>query len=284
VLLSRLRAATGLALAALAVVITSAAPAGARTAAASSTPGQQMAAALRTSPLYVDPSLSSAFPPSVRAQLVRQISKAPVPVFILAVPLGSGGEWGNGDQLATVVQDYLGRPGIYLTLDAELSGEIDAYTWPSDPYGAGAAPYQAADAAMAVNLARGTRDAALAQKFLSCVQLISSGQAVPAYQAALRQLDVPQVAPAPGAPASAGVSVGLLIALIALIVIGVALAGTGAVLWLQSRRQVQLPSGPLGPAIAAAWGAAGAQIARRLLARLRDIPQRAGSRSHGRAP
>ena len=243
-----------------------------------------MAAALRTSPLYVDPSLSSAFPPSVRAQLVRQISQAPVPVFILAVPLGSGGEWGNGDQLATVVQDYLGRPGIYLTLDAELSGEIDAYTWPSDPYGAGAAPYHAADAAMAVNLARGTRDAALAQKFLSCVQLISSGQAVPAYQAALRELDVPQVAPAPRGPASGGVSVGLLIALIALIVIGVALAGTGAVLWLQSRRQVQLPSGPLGPAIAAAWGAAGAQIARRLLGRLRDIPQRAGPGGHGRAP
>lgn len=280
--LSRLRVITGLALAALAVVITSAAPASARAAAASSTPGQQIAAALRTSPLYVDPSLSSAFPPSVRAQLLRQISQAPVPVFILAVPLRSGGEWGNGDQLATVVQDYLGRPGVYLTMDAELSGEIDAYTWPSDPYGADAAPYHAADAALAVNLARGTRDAALAQKFLRCVQLISSGQAVPAYQAALRQLDVPQVGPAHHGHTSAGVSIGLLIALIALIVIGVALAGTGALLWLQSRRQVQLPSGPLGPAIAAVWGAAGAQIGRRLLARLRDNPQRAGS--GGRTP
>jgi hypothetical protein len=281
VLLSRLRAITGLALAALAVVITSAAPAGARAAAASSTPGQQMAAALQASPLYVAPSLSAAFPPSVRAELVQQISKAPVPVFILAVPLLSGGEWGNGDQLATVVHDYLGRAGIYLTMDAELSGEIDAYTWPSDPYGAGAAPYHAAQAAMAVNLARATRDAALPQKFLHCVELISAGQAVTAYQAALRQLDVLQVAP-PRGRGGGSLSAGLLILLIVLIVIGVALTGMGAGLWLLRRRQAQLPSGRLGPAFAAAWGAVSAESARRLLARLRDTPQRAGPGRDGR--
>lgn len=285
-LLSRLRVVTGLVLAAPAVVIASAAPAAARAAAASTTPGQQLAAALRASPLYVDPSLSSAFPSAVRAQLVRQISQAPAPVFILAVPLSSGGEWGNGDQLATVVHGYLGRPGIYLTMDAELSGEIDAYTWPSDPYGASVAPYHAADAAMAVNLARATRDAALAQKFLRCIELISAGQAVPAYQAALRQLDVLQAAPRPRVRAtdSSGSGTGLFVVLIVLLVIGLGLAGTGTGMWLQRHRQAQPSPGWLRPAFAAARAAPGSEPTRRLLARVWPAGRRAEPGSHRRLP
>jgi hypothetical protein len=291
VLLRRLRAATGSALAALAVVAATAAPAAAagigaargtavvapatpvrpparaRSATGPSTPGQQIAAALRASPLYVDPSLNAAFPPAVRAQLVQQVSQTPVPVFILAVPLAAGGEWGNGDQLATVVHDYLGRDGIYLTIDSELSTEIDAYTWPSDPYGTGAAPYYAADAAWAANIARATRDAPLPQKFSACIELISGRQAVPAYRAALRQLDVPPVAPSH--QAAAGLSVVVLIVLIILIVIVVALAAVGVGVWLLLRRQARPSPGQLRSAFAVAVS----EAARRLLSRGRVSSQ-----------
>jgi hypothetical protein len=197
-----------------------------RLAAAALTPGQQIAAALRTSPLYVDPALSSQFPSAVRAGLLREISKAPVPVFILAVPLASGGEWDNGDQLAAVVQGYLGRDGIYLTLDAQFSNEVDAYTWPSDPYGTDAGPYHAADAAQAADLGAATRSAGLAQKMLSCVELITDGQAVRAYQAALRQVDIP-----PPPLAAPGIS-WLVIALIVIAALAVLGTVAGAGVWV----------------------------------------------------
>jgi hypothetical protein len=316
VLLSRSRAVTASALVALAVVAAPAvtvavagAPAAqgsvaakagpgvpARSLAAPATPGQRIAAALRTSPLYVDPSLNAAFPPGVRATLLRQISRAPVPVFILAVPLPGGGEWANGAQLATVVHDYLGRNGIYLTIDVNFSNQIDAYTWPSDPYGTDAPPYNAADAALAANLASATREAGLAEKFLRCVELVSDGQAVPAYQAALRQIEVPQVA----AHRSTGLSQVLIVVLIVLIAIAAAIACTAAGLWLLRRRQprpspeLQPEGGPGQPspawspggrrrqpvpaslrgAVASARGAASSDPARRLLTRVRSTSQR----------
>jgi hypothetical protein len=255
-------------------------------AAQSATQGQRIAAALRVSPLYVDPALSGAFPAPARAALLSEISKAPVPVFVLAVPLPPGGEWANGDQLAAVVHAYLGRAGIYLTIDAQLSTEIDAYTWPSDPYGTGAGPYYAADAALAANLAPATRGAALEQKFLTCVGLIADGQAVPAYQAALRQFDVPPVAPGGGINP-------LVVVLLVLIVIAALIAAVGGGMWLLRQRQDQLPAwlaawlgdhpppAWLRPALAAA---ARAEPGRRLLALVRGTSQHADPGDDPRAP
>jgi hypothetical protein len=198
--------------------------------------------------------------------MLRQISRVPVPVFVLAVPLPGGGEWANGDQLATVVHDYLGRDGIYLTIDAEFSHQIDAYTWPSDPYGTDAPPYHAADAALAANLASATRDAGLAQKFLRCIELISDGQAAPAYQAALRQVEVPEVAP----HRNTGLSQVLFIVLIVLIAIAAAIACATAGWWLRRRRQ---PGPWLRGVVASARAAAGSEPAR-LLTRVRSTSQR----------
>jgi hypothetical protein len=212
-------------------------PAAAHAVTAAATPGEQIAAALRTSPVYVDPSLSSAFPPAVRASLLRQIRKAPAPVFILAIPLVSGGEWATGEQLATVVQNDLGRAGIYLTLDADFSSDVDAFTWPSDPQGTDAPPYHAAAAAEAVNISQDMQNATLPQKLIRCIELISDGQAVSADAAAQRQLD--QNAPpaaASGQPSGSGPG-GLVIA-----VIVIALLGAGAGGWLLVRRRGRRPS------------------------------------------
>ena len=127
-------------------------PARAAAAAGQDVPGSQIAAALRTSPVYVDPSLSSAFPAAGVSALEKAIGKAPVRVFVIAVPLVSGGQWANSGQLAGVIQDDLGLPGIYLTLDASTPNWVDAYTWPSDPQGYDAPPYHASDAAQAADL------------------------------------------------------------------------------------------------------------------------------------
>jgi hypothetical protein len=205
-----------------------------RAAAVIAAPGQQVAAALRKSPLYVDPSLSAAFPPSVRASLLRQIRKAPVPVFVLAIPLVSGGQWPSGDQLATVVHNDLGRPGVYITLDAEISSDIDAFTWPSDPQGIDAAPYHAADAAQAANLAQDMQNATVPDKLIRCIQLISNGQAVAADNAAQRQLNQDEPTPSASGQPSGGGSGALLITLIAIVV---AVLGVGALLLVRRRRR-----------------------------------------------
>jgi hypothetical protein len=107
-----------------------------------------------------------------------------VPVYILAVPLVSGGQWATDQQLADVVQNAVGRPGVYLTLNANFNTEVDAWTWPSDPTGFDQPPYHAADAAQAANLEQSTAtDAPVWQTFLRTVQLITSGQGVSALNA-----------------------------------------------------------------------------------------------------
>ncbi len=174
----------GLAMLVLAA-LASATPAQAARAARQDVPGSRIAGDLRTSPLYVDPSLSSAFPSSARKSILAAISGAPAPVFVLAVPLVSGSQWSSSEQLADVVQDELGQPGIYLTLGTTESSSIDAYTWPSDPQGLDAPPYHAAAAALAVDLAPYTQNPPAAwQEFLQCVRLIDAGKAESAYQAA----------------------------------------------------------------------------------------------------
>jgi hypothetical protein len=166
--------------------LASATPAQAARAAGQDVPGSRIAGDLRTSPLYVDPSLSSAFPSSARKSILAAISQAPAPVFVLAVPLVSGSRWSSSEQLADVVQEELGRPGIYLTLDATESSNIDAFTWPSDPQGLDAPPYHAADAALAVDFAPYTQSPPpVWQEFLQCVRLIDTGKAEAAYQAAV---------------------------------------------------------------------------------------------------
>lgn len=211
-------------------------------------PGEQIAASLRKSPLYVDPSMAAAFPASVRSALLAAIRKAPAPVFIIAVPVVSGGNWSTGDQLASVVHNDLGEPGIYLTPDAEFGGNIDAYTWPSDPTGTDAPPYHAGDAAQAVNLGPNAQNTTLPDKFAQCIGLITDGKAVAAYNAATKALDsAPNPDGGPTASAAPGSGPGgLVVTLIAVVVVLVLSAGTGGLL-LARRRGSRRPSPFIAP-------------------------------------
>ncbi|MBO0804118.1 MAG: hypothetical protein J2P25_13720, partial [Nocardiopsaceae bacterium] len=204
--------------------------------AGAASPGEKIAASLRKSPLYVDPSMAGAFPASVRSSLLAAITKAPAPVFIIVAPLVSGGDWSSGDQLASVVHNDLGKPGIYLTPDAEYGGNIDAYTWPSDPTGTDAPPYHAADAAQAVNLATNAQNTTLPDKFTRCLRLVTDGKAVSAYNAAAKALNSgPNAGGGPGRPSASGSGPsGLVITLIVVIVV---LAGGGITGLLFARRR-----------------------------------------------
>jgi len=211
--------------------LASAAPAWAAGTAAQDVPGAQIAAALRKSPLYVDPSLSSAFPAAARRSILAAIRKAPTPVFVLAIPLVSGSQWSTSEQLADVVQDDLGKPGIYLTLDSDYSGNIDAYTWPSDPQGLSYPPYYAADAAQAVDMEQGIQSPPVWQLFLQCVRLVDGGKAESAYQTALSDLGQGSsggqaASPSSGGGAAAGAGT-----------VAVAAAGAGAVVLVRRRRR-----------------------------------------------
>lgn len=209
-------------------------------AAASATPGQRIADSLRTSPIYVDPSLSSVFPSGIRAGLLRRIHAAKVPVYILAVPLASGGTWPNGEQLASVVHGYLNRPGVYLTTDADISNDIGAYTWPSDPDGIDAAPYHAGDAAQAANLAPDLEQSGIPAKFSRCLTLMASGKAVATYKAEDKALNE-ETSPKKPAARSGGSGGGPGAALYAVIaVVAVLLLGGGG--FLVARRRRKRPS------------------------------------------
>lgn len=245
--LTALAAALAATAAAALTALPGAAPAMAAPGGAQDAPGAQIAAALRTSPLYIDPSLRSAFPAPARKALLSAIGKAPVSVFILAVPLVTGGQYATGEQLADVVQDTLARPGVYLTLDAGIAGAVDAWTWPSDPQGLDAPPYHAADAALAANLDEDTTDTPVWQTFLKCIQLITSGQAVSAYQAALTALPGGgQSGPAAGGNAAVGAAV---IAVVFLA--GLACALALRIIRRRARSQAPLPAATPQPGSAA---------------------------------
>jgi hypothetical protein len=232
---------TLIAAAAIAAAILTAA---ATPAAATQTPGEQIAAALRESPLYVDPSLSWMFPAAGRVALLKAIRKSPIAVFVLAIPVSD--QWSSDQQLAAVVHNYLGQDGVYLMVDYDGTyggngPSIEAYTWPSDPQGDDAPPYHAADAAhtqdLSLNPVTSASTMTLPQMFLGCIQLITDGQAVSAYNAEESQI---YSQPAAAPPPKPGDNNGLLIALIVLASIA-AVAGTGTLLLTRRPRFKEHP-------------------------------------------
>ncbi|MEU8125554.1 hypothetical protein AB0C21_43200 [Spirillospora sp. NPDC049024] len=143
-------------------------------------PGERLAAALRRSPIYADPSLASALPPAERRALIAKFRKAPAPVYVVLVPLVKGGTWTDAEQLATVVHDRLGRDGIFITLDDD-SGDLKAREWGGD--------HRADRAAWAVALDRAMDDAPLAARLSRIADLIVSGTGQQEYDRVSAEID-----------------------------------------------------------------------------------------------
>ncbi|KAB2346493.1 hypothetical protein [Actinomadura rudentiformis] len=191
--------------------------------------GERLAAALRRSPIYVDPSLADALPKAERARLLAKLRKAPAPVYVLLVPLIKGGTWTDPDQLASVVHGRLGRDGIFITLD-EDSDDLAAREWGGD--------HQARDAAWAASLDDSLRDAPLAAKLSHTVDLIIAGTGTQEYKRLSAEIDrryrSRRPSPAPAAPAARSEDTDLTLPLTA---VGVAVAGglAGLLLWRHRR-------------------------------------------------
>ncbi|MEU1157298.1 hypothetical protein ABZ369_30395, partial [Streptomyces sp. NPDC005918] len=175
----------------------------------SSSPGEKIADALRTSPVYVDPSYeASAVPPARQKELVAQIRKTGLPIKVILVPLATGDSFGGDpDTLATVVRDRLadeaqaGRdadptgpdpdadPGadpdrdlILLTSEKDRNDDIHGFEWPEDTH-------QADDAAAAVGIMDEFDDAGLAERTAGAIDLIARGEGTKAYAKASKELD-----------------------------------------------------------------------------------------------
>ncbi|MEU8342515.1 hypothetical protein AB0C74_12540 [Spirillospora sp. NPDC048832] len=135
-------------------------------------PGERLAAALRRSPIYVDPSLASALPQADRARLVAKFRRLPVPVFVVLVPLVKGGTWNDDDQLATVVHAKLGRDGVYITF-SDIGDDLRAKEFGGD--------HQARYAAWAVAFDRAYDDAPISTRLDRIADLMLSGNAKKEY-------------------------------------------------------------------------------------------------------
>jgi hypothetical protein len=93
----------------------------------------RITAALRQSPVFVDPDVSYLLNARDRTKLSRQIATAGVPIYLVAVPLLSQDESaGDGDYLGYLLHRRLGRNGIYLIADQR--GDLDwmSYQVPRD--------------------------------------------------------------------------------------------------------------------------------------------------------
>ncbi|TDB89895.1 hypothetical protein E1264_06700 [Actinomadura sp. KC216] len=143
-------------------------------------PGERLAAALRRSPIHVDPSIASALPVAERRRLIARFRQAPAPIYVVLVPLVTGGTWADAEQLATVVHDRLGRDGIFITL-REDSQDLTAREWGGD--------HQARDAAWAVTLDRAMRDAPLAARLSRVTELIIAGTGKREYDRVSAEID-----------------------------------------------------------------------------------------------
>ncbi|GAA4227353.1 hypothetical protein GCM10022254_14840 [Actinomadura meridiana] len=135
-------------------------------------PGERLAAALRRSLIYVDPSLASALSGADRTQLITKFRKLPVPVFVVLVPLVKGGTWSDDEQVATVVHAKLGRDGIYITF-SDIGDELRAKEWGGD--------HQARYAAWAVSLNRAYDETSLSTRLNRIADLMLSGTAKKEY-------------------------------------------------------------------------------------------------------
>ncbi|MBE1536494.1 hypothetical protein [Actinomadura algeriensis] len=149
-------------------------------------PGEQIAAALRRSPLHIDPSLESALPADRRRRVLAELERQPRPTYVVLVPIIAGGTWQEPDQLASVVQSRLGRPGVFITL-GKYAGDLNARLLPDDPRDdRGTAVRRAA---LAVSLDPDFRKAPLADRLDRTLELLRTGKGEEEYRRQSAALD-----------------------------------------------------------------------------------------------
>lgn len=146
-------------------------------------PGTRIAAALRRSPIYADPSLEPVLAKGRRETLLARIEAAPMPVFVVLVPLVKGGTWEESDELLTIVQDRLGRDGLYISLSS-YGDQFDARMW-------GGTEEERRNAEYAVRtpfFLPEFKEASLADRLVKALDLVIEGNGYAAYEKATEHL------------------------------------------------------------------------------------------------
>lgn len=214
-----------------------------------STDGERIAAALRRSPLYVDPAYAGALPKADRDRIAKRIRRSPTPIYVVLVPIVTGGTWQSSKQLATVVQSHLNRDGSYVTLDADFGDVFDVLTWG----GTDGQQRSAYDAGWTVSLEKKYKNSSLAARLGRCVDLIATGKGTEAYEKAQDDVFGSQPTPRPTpTPGHAAHDDGFPVAVP--VVAAAVLAAGGGLLWLRRRRarvaveRLRLPRAVFGAA------------------------------------
>jgi len=146
-------------------------------------PGKKIATALRRSPVYTDPSLESALSGSRRATLLARIEAAPLPIFVVLVPMIKGGTWEDLDEMLTVVHDWLDRDGLYIGLSSH-GDYLDGRRW-------GGTYEERQDSEYAVRtpfFLPEFKETVLADRLIKAVELVTAGGGRAAYEKATEHL------------------------------------------------------------------------------------------------
>nr|WP_243275018.1 hypothetical protein [Streptomyces albus] len=167
-------------------------------------PGERIADGLRRSPVYVDPSYESAFPPARQRELVAKIKASGLPVRVVVVPFVAGDAWGGDpDKMVDVVRDRLGesthREAVYMTL-SRTEGYLNGYEFPDDD------KHQAFWGVAAVGHQEDMRDASLYAKFSRALEIVKAGDGDKVYEEATKDLSDSTDAAGAGSGGSGGTS------------------------------------------------------------------------------
>ncbi|GGX14863.1 hypothetical protein [Streptomyces noursei] len=143
---------------------------------AAESPGQKIADALRTSPVYVDPSLSSAVGPDDQRALVQKIRQSRLPIRVVLVPLVEGDNWGGKpEQLIEVVHERMGGGPAILIAPGHYPDDIEAREWPADAH-------QAERAAASVFFDDAMKGTGLTKRISRAIDLIEAGDGNAEYE------------------------------------------------------------------------------------------------------
>lgn len=146
-------------------------------------PGERIANALRSSPVYVDPAYEGSVPPTRRQELTDQIARTDLPIKVVLTPLTKGDSFnGDSDTLAEIVHDRLGlRDLILITTDGDFNDSLNGYEWPGEAH-------QAQYAVAAVGHLAEMDDADLADRTAKAIELVEEGDGEKAYEEATKDL------------------------------------------------------------------------------------------------
>lgn len=146
-------------------------------------PGERIANALHSSPVYVDPAYEGSVPPDRRQELTDQIARTGLPIKVVLTPLTKGDSFnGDSDTLAEIVHDRLALRGLILiTTDGDFNDSLNGYEWPGEAH-------QAEYAVATVGHLAAMEDAGLADRTAKAIELVAEGNGEKAYEEATKDL------------------------------------------------------------------------------------------------